>query len=714
MEDENKPYKMQVCTSRFVLSSSTKDCPTVSVMGTDRVTRLNSLGIANLRASRPDEAVQCFFRGLSQLEGLEPESLTQNSFRTERTSQIDFTPEQRLSSIATIATATSINNDICARHEEIYDEGMHFFATLMQIQVAPTDVDAHDEMASVLLYNIGQVHLQQKRDDDAFESFFQALVLTQRRPNKGVQPLVMSILHNIGYIQYRNGEIKKSIRTFTEAIESCDEHTDRVNFAATLNCLGNLYFHLPRADSEKALCFFLRALPIAKEILGAEHPTVATTLNNMGRVHSLEGHFEEGLVCYDEALRIRRKVLGNDHLDVAATIHNAGQTFHQKGDLKKALCHYEEFMRIAIPKLGHSHQDVAMMLKCMAQIHHQNQDYDQALTLYSEALCAVRSSLGMYAEIASILNKMGNLYYEKGEFEAAIGMYRQGLQVERVVLDRNHPNITVTLSNIGQIYKQRGDFDSALRLYEEAYSIQSNSLDVHDPRVAVTLSNMGLIHYQNKNYSAALEMYQEALRIRRDAFSDDNLEVASSLNSVGLVLFKLGLHALALQSFTESLRVRRILLGEAHLDVAVILYNISTIYLELGNEDEAMKCYQETLRVEKVTLGPNHLDVIQTQQYIAQLHQQRGELDQALKSYEEVLKIQRINLPADDASLARTLHMIGNLHLQMGCVSGMVEVMSQAARIVIRSGSNQEDELCLCGFHLYGFAKLHPECAASA
>jgi tetratricopeptide (TPR) repeat protein len=84
--------------------------------------------------------------------------------------------------------------------------------------------------------------------------------------------------------------------------------------------------------------------------------------------------------------------------------------------------------------------------------------------LYGEALSVGQAALGMHAEVASTLNKMGNLFYERGDFDAALEKYQEGLAVERSVLHSLHPNITVTLTNIGQIHKQRGEYSEALKL----------------------------------------------------------------------------------------------------------------------------------------------------------------------------------------------------------------------------------------------------------
>jgi tetratricopeptide (TPR) repeat protein len=58
-----------------------------------------------------------------------------------------------------------------------------------------------------------------------------------------------------------------------------------------------------------------------------------------------------------------------------------------------------------------------------------------------------KSALGnFHPEVASTLNKLGNLYYEQGDFENALKVYKEGLEVERAVLDVFHPNVVVTLT----------------------------------------------------------------------------------------------------------------------------------------------------------------------------------------------------------------------------------------------------------------------------
>jgi tetratricopeptide (TPR) repeat protein len=547
----------------------------------------------------------------------------------------------------------------------------------------------------------------------------------------------MAILHNIGHVQYRTGQYEDAVRTYAKALH-LGKHMfnrsplDMLQVAATLNCLGVLYFHLPKAETEKAMELYLESLAIQRAVFGPdfESKEIATTLNNIGRIHYMKGEHDKALDLYQQAMKMRRRLLGDEHLDVAATIYNAGQTHHQRGDLVEAMKLYKEFLIIAKKRLGARHRDVAIMLKCMAQIHHERKEYSDAALLYQEALATGRAALGNYhPEVASTLNKLGNLYYEKGDFDSAISVYKEGLEVERAVLDVFHPNVVVTLTNIGQIHKLRGDYQAALRVYKEAVAIQRHSLGSSHPNIAATLSSIALIHYQSRNFTKSLDVYQEALRIRRDAFGDDNLEVAANLNSIGLVLFKMELHDVAMQSFLESLRIRRNILGPDHRDVAIILYNIATIHLETGDDDEAMEYYRETLRVERISLGANHRDLVLTIQHVGQVHQQRGELMDALKYFNEALEIQKHNIglnchlnymggddnnnSADWAAIGQTLNLIGNVQLQRGDASETVSAFADAVRLFRRAGKS-DDELAISGFNFYGLSKLHPECSPCA
>ena len=135
-------------------------------------------------------------------------------------------------------------------------------------------------------------------------------------------------------------------------------HHDSTNLealASTLNCMGVLFFHMSSNNSDdtdknatKALDMLHTSLSIRQSIIKSAASTtttsinttkeesrlqLATTMNNVGRVHYMLGNHTAALQTYVEAYRLRKELLSPNHLDLAASAYNLGQTHHQLGNL---------------------------------------------------------------------------------------------------------------------------------------------------------------------------------------------------------------------------------------------------------------------------------------------------------------------------------------------------------------------------------------------
>jgi tetratricopeptide (TPR) repeat protein len=674
--------------------------------------RSNRLGLACFQAGIYAEAFQHFLGALYYLSCEMPTdivSLKSSSLEAERPSKRrrtdDGVSQSTTPSTSMASTRNSPNSE--------YDEGMSCFAQCFSLDASKDD---RRRMKSVILLNIALTHVALLNFDGASACFDHALKaslpdLPQPQLTNSTSSVRLVCFHGLGNICFKRGEVEEAAKYFRSALEICEnDEVDQGELAAILNALGVLNFHRARCDVEAAKALFERALSIQQDFLGSQHTTVATTLNNLGRVLCIAGRFDEALTAYNEAFEIRAAVLGMNHLDTAATAYNIGQTYHQKKDLQRALRYYDHFMLVASRQLGQMHQDVALTLKCIAQIYQEYRRFDEALAIYKFALSAAVDSLGHHAEVASILNKIGNIQYEKGSLSNAQEAYEKGLEVEREVLEENHPNIAVTLSNLGHIFHKNGDLKGALKLYKEALQVQLSFFKKANVRMASTWASIGHIQLQMRKFSGALESYQEALRIRRSFIEGDGLEMASLLNSVGLVLFKLGVFELALDSFAKCLRIRSKILGRDDRDVAVPLYNIATIHQEMGSDDEALRFFEEVLRIERV--GKDE-DLASTLSTLARLYDGRGDCQKALACYEEILSGLQKDLPKDEPNVVRSLMAIANIHLRRGETAALMERATEAIRVRQRHGKRYDD-LRLSGLFLFSMSKLCPVAASVA
>lgn len=320
-----------------------------------------------------------------------------------RRESIDFKPLPFARSVSALNGKQCADNDgrtNCSPSSYIYqrmdfDEGMHSYSSLQKLDGAqvihfvPSE-HSHNGNALVqlkssvvqatLLFNIGQVYRRRGQFDAATMKYEAALDALKGAIVVNHQ-LVIPILHNIGQLEYRRGELRTAMETYEKALFYAHSMEDgTIHVASALNCLGVLHYHANSSDNDddgeepakarlegsstdKAMELFQQALSLRKQCLGPNHVDVATTLNNIGRIHVQRDRFDEALKYYQNALRIRRVCLGTDSLDYAATAFNAGQSLHQKGDFDEAIELYHEFLRVASIKFGKSHRDVAVVLR---------------------------------------------------------------------------------------------------------------------------------------------------------------------------------------------------------------------------------------------------------------------------------------------------------------------------------------------------------------
>ncbi|KAL3802750.1 hypothetical protein ACHAWO_010098 [Cyclotella atomus] len=641
-----------------------------------------------------------------------------------------------------------------------FDEGMHSYKAMEKIDgnnvIEFEEVNGltsiqvrHDVIQATLVFNVGQVHRRRGEFDVAASIYENALgMLTSVDFDQ--YELLISILHNIGQLQYRRGELSSAMETYDLALSHAKSMPDgTVHVAAALNCLGVLHYHANSSDSddekedlsamddsstEKAMELFQEALALRKQCLGPDHVDVATTLNNIGRIHVQGDQFDQALVYYQDALRIRRISLGANSLDYAATAFNAGQSLHQKGEMNEAIELYHEFLRVATMKFGKSHRDVAVVLSGIAQIHQEQKNYDKALELYEESLTAGKAALGEnHSEIAMLLNRMGNFHFERERLADALKCYRRGLRIEKKVLPPDHPNIIVTYSNLGEIHRQRNEWDEAATMYSEALEILKKKHDGADnAEVATTLNTIGLINDQRGDSCTSLRYLRDALAMRRRLVAgggsdQSNLDVAATLVYIGTILYRRTQFHAAIELFTESLELRQKFLGKDHRDTAFVMYNIALVHQQRGDYEKSIEFYTETLRIEKVVLGEKHKDVCMTLFKLGEANKNAGKSAEALQCFQKSLEIERglSNNPSpvvgrrhqssspDPAAMARTLTEIGNIHLANGDVVPMMDAFNEASRLY-RSAGLSPHNIVVSGQHAYAIDFSFPEAAPAA
>jgi predicted ATPase/class 3 adenylate cyclase len=202
---------------------------------------------------------------------------------------------------------------------------------------------------------------------------------------------------------------------------------------------------------------------------------------------------------------------------------------------------------------------------------------------------------------AKVLNNLGNLANDLGDYRLAQSSYEESLAVWRARNDRRA--VAVVLSNLGQVAATLGDYDSARELQAESLAIEQELGDKHG--ISFSLHNLGVVAHHGGDLDAARRYHEEALAIRKSigdsgatAYSTCALahvihdqgddEKAGSLFRDGIDHFRrsgdrVGL-AFALSGFAES--------SGDDLSAGEHFVEALTLYQEIGPQQSA-SCLEE-------------------------------------------------------------------------------------------------------------------------
>jgi len=125
---------------------------------------------------------------------------------------------------------------------------------------------------------------------------------------------------------------------------------------------------------------------IFKQQLGDNHPSTATSLNNLAFLYQYQGRYSEAEPLLKQSLAIRKQQLGDNHPDTAQSLNNLAGLYQSQGRYSEAEPLYKEALFIFKQQLGNNHPDVAQTLNNLATLYWNQGKYPEADELFSQGL----------------------------------------------------------------------------------------------------------------------------------------------------------------------------------------------------------------------------------------------------------------------------------------------------------------------------------------
>ena len=171
------------------------------------------------------------------------------------------------------------------------------------------------------------------------------------------------------------------------------------------------------------------------------------------------------------------------------------------------------------------------------------------------------------AKVATLFDRLGNIYYHLGDYEKAQPLYEKALDIREKVLGEKHPDTATSYNNLAGLYESLGDYEKALPLYKKALKINKEVLGESHPSTATSYNNLAGLYRFLGDYEKALPLYEKALKIREEVLGESHPSTATSYNNLSVFYFKTGELKKAKEYVQKAIDIREKVLPANHPDL---------------------------------------------------------------------------------------------------------------------------------------------------
>jgi tetratricopeptide (TPR) repeat protein len=319
-------------------------------------------------------------------------------------------------------------------------------------------------------------------------------------------------------------------------------------------------------------------------------------------------------------------------------------------------------------------------------------EYDKALNFHQNALSIQLKNLyALPKSTAHIYLNIGTAYDKKGNHESASEFYQKGLDILLKTLGQFDSDVAESYLKIGMNLDDKGEYDSAFVYYQRCLDIQLKVLGSEHPDVADTYRNFGFTWHNKGDFDKALEYYHYCLEIQLKTLSPEHSGLATTFNNIGASWHKKNNLDKALLYYQNCLNIELKNLGSQHPDVATCYNNIGYLFYSKKEYDKALEFHYNSLNIRLRSLGNNHSDVAISYLNIGLSFVNKGDYDHALILCQKSLDIRLKNLGSDHPSVAQVYSVIGKAWQKKGQFNKALDFYKKCLDIrIIKLGINDE------------------------
>ncbi|MFV0543651.1 MAG: protein kinase domain-containing protein [Marinicella pacifica] len=190
------------------------------------------------------------------------------------------------------------------------------------------------------------------------------------------------------------------------------------------------------------------------ELLGRIHNELGVSYSRIDNLKSYQHH--------RQALQLARQVFGDYYPKTYDRMINTATSLQRIERYREADLLFAEAQKVGQLIYPEGHPSLGRFIAERAVHFHDRGAFDQALKLYQQALDLTIQNSGKNSEEYAVrLNNLGYLYEDLGEYQKAIGMYRESIQIRKKLLGEDSLSVASARSNLARVLAKDKQFEQA-------------------------------------------------------------------------------------------------------------------------------------------------------------------------------------------------------------------------------------------------------------
>ncbi len=305
--------------------------------------------------------------------------------------------------------------------------------------------------------------------------------------------------------------------------------------ARVLTLLAQL--ELDQAAGAKATEFATDALNLRRELLGEDHPEVASSLHMLGEIALCERRLEKAESYFTQALEKWEKFYGGSHTQVFQAVTSLAQLFAQQGRLTLAEQFHQRNLEALEDRYGAEHPILTETLLGLGRLC-RSQGNLAAAEKYLKRAAELQTAVHGDSDpkVAGILHALALVYQDQRNFLAAEALLKKSLQIRQAMASEQTPELAESNLALARLYRSSGKVDEAEPLLKQVLDWRSRRYGDNHPEVAAILREMADVFGEQKQYLKAQALARRALDIYETTLGQRSMELIGPLRQLARFL----------------------------------------------------------------------------------------------------------------------------------------------------------------------------------